>query len=114
MGLTTLADTVLRQIETVQDTVQGALFEPVIRIGVTGLARAGKTVFITSLIANLLDRGRMPHLLAAAEGRIEAAFLQPQPNDTVARFDFETHLSQLTARTPAWPDSTRAISELRL
>lgn len=112
--ITSIADTVLRQIENVQDTVNETLFEPVVRIGVTGLARSGKTVFITSLIANLLDRGRMPHLVAAAEGRIEAAFLQPQPDDTVPRFDFETHLGQLTAREPVWPDSTRAISELRL
>ena len=114
MVITSLADTVLRQIETVQDTVTETLFEPVIRVGVTGLARSGKTVFITSLIANLLDRGRMPHLVAAAEGRIEAAFLQPQPDDTVPRFDFESHLAQLTAREPSWPESTRAISELRL
>lgn len=104
----------LRQIETVQDTVSETLFEPVIRIGVTGLARSGKTVFITSLVANLLDRGRMPHLVAAAEGRIEAAFLQPQPDDTVPRFDFEQHLHDLTSATPRWPDSTRAVSELRL
>ncbi|WP_299964431.1 YcjX family protein [uncultured Roseobacter sp.] len=114
MGITSFADTVLRQIETVQDTVQEALFEPVTRIGVTGLARAGKTVFITSLVANLLDRGRMPHLLAAADGRIEAAFLQPQPDDTVPRFAFESHLAQLTAARPSWPDSTRAVSQLRL
>lgn len=112
--ISTLADTVLRQIETVQDTVTETLFEPVIRVGVTGLARAGKTVFITSLVANMLDRGRMPHLVAAAEGRIEAAFLQPQPDDTVARFDFEAHLRDLTSDTPTWPQSTRAVSELRL
>ena len=104
----------LRQIETVQDTVNETLFEPVIRIGVTGLARSGKTVFITSLVANLLDRGRMPHLVAASENRIEAAFLQPQPNDTIPRFDFETHLKDLTCDEPSWPDSTRAVSELRL
>lgn len=97
-----------------QDTVSETFFEPVIRLGVTGLARSGKTVFITSLVANLLDRGRMPGLVAAAEGRIEAAFLQPQPHDTVPRFDYEAHLSDLTGQTPQWPDSTRAISELRL
>lgn len=114
MVISTLADTVLRQIESVQDTVNETLFEPVIRIGVTGLARSGKTVFITSLVANLLDRGRMPHLVAAAEGRIEAAFLQPQPDDTVPRFDYEAHLGDLTSQTPRWPDSTRAVSELRL
>ena len=101
-------------MEAVGDTVSEAFFEPVIRLGVTGLARSGKTVFITSLVANLMDRGRMPQLLAASEGRIEAAYLQPQPDDTVPRFDYETHLAALTGPAPHWPDSTRAISELRL
>ncbi|MEO3416403.1 YcjX family protein [Roseovarius sp. CAU 1744] len=114
MVLTTIADGLTRGIERVGDTVSGALFEPVIRLGVTGLARSGKTVFITSLVANLMDRARMPGLLAAADGRIQAAFLQPQPDDTVPRFDYETHLGALTAETPHWPDSTRAVSELRL
>ena len=101
-------------MENVQDGVSEAFFEPVIRLGVTGLARSGKTVFITSLVANLLDRGRMPGLLAASEGRIEAAFLQPQPDDTVPRFEYENHLAALTGPTPHWPESTRAISQLRL
>ena len=38
----------------------------------------------------------MPHLLAASEGRIEAAFLQPQPDDTVPRFEYEAHMAALT------------------
>lgn len=114
MVISRIADGIWRQVETVQDTVSETFFEPVIRLGVTGLARSGKTVFITSLVANLLDRGRMPGLLAASEGRIEAAFLQPQPDDTVPRFDYENHLAALTGPTPYWPDSTRAISELRL
>lgn len=114
MVISRIADGIWRQVETVQDTVSEAFFEPVIRLGVTGLARAGKTVFITSLVANLLDRGRMPGLLAAGEGRIEAAFLQPQPDDTVPRFEYEAHLAAMTGQTPHWPDSTRTISELRL
>lgn len=101
-------------METVQDTVNDTFFEPSIRIGVTGLARAGKTVFMTSLIANLLDRGRMPHLMAEADSRIELAYLQPQPDDTVPRFDFEGHLQRLTGPDPVWPESTRSVSELRL
>ena len=114
MVISRIADGIWRQVETVQDAVSETFFEPVIRLGVTGLARSGKTVFITSLVANLLDRGRMPGLLAASEGRIEAAFLQPQPDDTVPRFDYENHLAALTGPAPHWPDSTRAISELRL
>ncbi len=114
MVISRFADTVVRGFETVGDRVSETLFEPVIRLGVTGLARSGKTVFITSLVANLIDRGRMPGLVAAQEGRIEAAFLQPQPDDTVPRFDYETHLGALKAHPPHWPESTRAISELRL
>lgn len=114
MVISRLADGVMRSAENITDTVNGIFFEPVIRLGVTGLARSGKTVFITTLVANLLNSGRMPHLLAAKEGRIEAAFLQPQPDDTVPRFDYESHLSALSSPTPTWPDSTRAISELRV
>lgn len=114
MVISAIAGGVWRGVENVQDSFSETFFEPVIRLGVTGLARSGKTVFITSLVANLLDRGRMPQLLAAAEGRITAAYLQPQPDDTVPRFEFETHLGEITARAPRWPDSTRAVSELRL
>ena len=105
MGLSDTASGLMRGL---------GLGDPVIRIGVTGLSRAGKTVFITSLVANLLDRGRMPALRAAADGTIRAAWLQPQPDDTVPRFDFERHLAALTGPDPHWPEGTRHISELRL
>ncbi|MEM1129384.1 MAG: YcjX family protein [Pseudomonadota bacterium] len=114
MVIGTIADTITRTVEGAGAAVSEAFFEPVIRLGVTGLSRAGKTVFITSLVANLLERGRMPQLSAAAEGRILTAFLQPQPDDTLPRFDYETHLSALMARAPYWPESTRSVSELRL
>ncbi|WP_112873529.1 YcjX family protein [Paracoccus endophyticus] len=105
MGLTDTADSLMRGL---------GLSDPVIRLGVTGLSRAGKTVFITSLVANLLDRGRMPALRAAADGAIRAAWLQPQPDDTVPRFDFERHLAALTGPDPHWPEGTRTVSQLRL
>lgn len=114
MVLSTIADGVLDVAQGIYDTGADLLGEPTIRLGVTGLARSGKTVFITSLVANLLDRGRMPHLLAASEGRIAAAYLQTQPDDTVPRFDYEAHMGALTGTPPRWPDSTRAVSELRV
>ncbi|MEZ5778939.1 MAG: YcjX family protein [Paracoccaceae bacterium] len=110
MGISDIADTFGRAIEG----VTAPFSDTVIRLGVTGLSRAGKTVFITSLVANLMDRGRMPGLRAASEGRIVSAFLQPQPDDTVPRFDYEAHLAALTGPDPHWPESTRAVSELRL
>ncbi|MEM8554242.1 MAG: YcjX family protein [Pseudomonadota bacterium] len=109
-----VADRLVQGVEDAGSAVSEALFEPVVRLGVTGLSRAGKTVFITSLVANLLNRGRMTQLNAAASGRIVGAVLQPQPNDTVPRFAYERHLQDLTGPEPCWPDSTRAISELRL
>ncbi|MBV7377878.1 YcjX family protein [Maritimibacter dapengensis] len=114
MGIGDIADGIVRRVEAVGDGVNEALFEPVIRLGVTGLSRAGKTVFITSLVANLMNRERMPGLVPAAEGRILSAYLQPQPDDHVPRFDYETHLAAMTGPNPHWPDSTRAVSELRL
>jgi uncharacterized protein len=91
----------------------GNLFQPTIRLGVSGLARAGKTVFITALVHGLLRGGRFPVLEALATGRLARAYLAPQPDDAVPRFDYETYVRQLVdARS--WPASTRQISELRV
>jgi hypothetical protein len=114
LGIGDLAEGLARGVENLGAAVSQALFEPVVRLGVTGVSRAGKTVFITSLVANLMDRGRMPGLAAAADGSIRAAWLQPQPDDTVPRFDYEAHLAALTGPSPHWPEGTRAVSELRL
>ena len=112
MVLSAITDGITRQIEGAMASVSGAFFEPTLRLGVTGLSRSGKTVFITGLVANLLNRGRMPQLRAAA--RIEAVHLQPQPDVTLPRFDYESHLAAITGDDPRWPQSTRAVSELRL
>lgn len=114
MVIGAIAEGIARGVESVVDGVSAPFAEPAIRLGVTGLSRAGKTVFITGLVANLMDRGRMPQLRTAASGAITAAWLQPQPDDTVARFDFEGHMARLTGPEPVWPEGTRAVSELRL
>ncbi|KAA9008078.1 YcjX family GTP-binding protein [Histidinibacterium aquaticum] len=114
MVFTSIADGITRSVEQVSELATSPFTDPVIRLGVTGLSRAGKTVFITSLVANLLDRGRMPQLRAASTGAIRTAYLQPQPDDTIPRFDYEDHIARLTAKEPNWPEGTRRISELRL
>jgi predicted YcjX-like family ATPase len=85
-----------------------------LRIGVTGLSRAGKTVFITALVNNLIAGARLAVLSASAEGRIARARLEPQPDDAVPRFAFEDHLAALSGKDRRWPQSTRRISELRV
>ena len=89
------------------------LFNPTIRLGVTGLSRAGKTVFLTALVHGLLRGGRFPVFEPHSGGRIAGARLSPQPDDGVPRFDYEKHLRALVDERQ-WPDSTRQISELRL
>ncbi len=89
------------------------LVQPSVRLGVTGLSGAGKTVFITALVHQLLHGGRLPVFDALASGRIARARLEPQPDDAVPRFDYETHMHALVDER-RWPESTRQISELRL
>ncbi|MGE0007896.1 MAG: YcjX family protein [Parvibaculaceae bacterium] len=90
------------------------LSTPTLRLGVTGLARAGKTVFITALVHALLNQTRLPLFDAQAQGRIARAYLEPQPDDDLPRFAYEDHVDALTAAERRWPESTRRISQLRL
>jgi len=91
------------------------LASPSLRLGVTGLSRAGKTVFITSLVQALLKGGRLPAFEAHAGGRISRVYLEPQPDDGLPRFPYEDHLEALSeGETRHWPEGTRQISQLRL
>jgi uncharacterized protein len=89
------------------------LFNPTVRLGVTGLSRAGKTVFITALVHGLARGGRFPVFESLATGRVASARLAPQPDDAVPRFAYEQHLRALIEQRQ-WPSSTVDISELRL
>jgi predicted YcjX-like family ATPase len=110
--LTSIGDEAKIALDTLTERATG-LLSPSLRLGVTGLSRAGKTVFITALVHNLVHGGRLPMFEAYKSGRISRALLEPQPDDAVPRFQYEEHLSALIDER-IWPDSTRAISQLRL
>src|SRR5258705_10461874 len=74
-----------------------SFFNPTVRLGVTGLSRAGKTVFITALIHGLTRGGRFPVFEPYATGRIPPARLQPQPDDAGPRFPHENQVPTLIA-----------------
>jgi uncharacterized protein len=111
-SLTTLADEARIALDTVADRTAG-LWSPSVRLGVTGLSRSGKTVFISALVHNLVHGGRLPLFEAQSSGRIAKAYLEHQPDDAVPRFQYEDHIAALVENR-VWPESTRAISELRL
>ncbi len=78
-----------------------------VRLGVTGLARAGKTVLLTSLAASLLAPG-------ALGGRIRTARIARSGAESLPRFDQSAHLASLAADPPRWPARTDAVSLLAL
>ncbi len=113
MKISDITDTAIDAVGSAKAFASG-LVRPSVRLGVTGLANAGKTVFITALIHNLIAGGRLPFFDAAAEARIARVYLEPQPDDAVPRFDYERHIADLTDPSPRWPESTRRLSQVRL
>ena len=89
-----------------------------VRIGVTGLARAGKTALLTSLAANLLAAGSgmptLPALSTRLGGRRLRVAMTPSGAASLPRFDPAEHLSALAADPPRWPARTGAVSLLAL
>jgi len=110
--LTTFTDDARLALSNAADFATG-LVTPSLRLGVTGLSRSGKTVFITALVHNLIKGGRLPLFEPMASGRLAHAMLRPQPDDAVPRFDYEAHVADMVDKR-VWPDSTRRISELRV
>jgi len=112
MATTRLTDEVQIALGNLADFA-GDLVTPSVRLGVTGLSRSGKTIFITALVHNLLHGGRLPLFEAQASGRLARAGLSHQPNDTIPRFAYEDHIRSLLDDR-IWPQSTRQVSELRI
>ncbi|APO75000.1 YcjX-like protein [Rhizobium etli 8C-3] len=111
-SLTSLTGDARIALDNLADRASG-LVKPTIRLGVTGLSRSGKTVFISSLVHNLLHGGRLPLFEPVQSGRVSGVRLEHQPDDAVPRFQYEDHIRALV-KDRIWPESTRAISELRI
>jgi len=88
-ALTNFTDEARIALDTMSGRATG-LFSPSLRLGVTGLSRAGKTVFISALVHNLVHGGRLPLFEAQNSGRIARAFLEHQPDDAVPRSSTKT------------------------
>jgi predicted YcjX-like family ATPase len=94
----------------------------VVNLAVTGLSRAGKTVFITSVLANLLAAGshtrnvraqkRLKGLVVADEGRIKFSNLVKSHPRGPARFPFEANAKAIESAKRQWPARTAAVSEI--
>ncbi|ODN70756.1 hypothetical protein A6302_01916 [Methylobrevis pamukkalensis] len=112
MKLTTLADDARIAFDNLTDFAGGRSGGQV-RLGVAGLARAGKTVFITALVHNLIHGGRLPLFEPWRSQRLIGADLEQQVHDDVPTFDYRAHVRELVGNR-VWPQSTRQIAEMRL
>jgi predicted YcjX-like family ATPase len=89
-----------------------------LNLAVTGLSRAGKTVFITSLVHNLLSAlhqpYRMPLLTAVRDGLLLAARLADGGKGSAKRFPYKRNIEQMAATPADWPAPTADISEIEI
>jgi uncharacterized protein len=85
-------------------------------LAVTGLTRSGKTVFITSLIHNLLSAlhnpNRMPLLRVVGDGRLIAAKLEKPNGHGLPRFPYRENVEAMAGSVPDWPRRTEDIGEI--
>ena len=86
-----------------------------IRIAITGLKRSGKTIFITSLVNQLLNRkdNSMPDFPSKKKNWLIYAELLPLPKG-LNRFPYEDNLRTLKQEPPDWPLPTTTLSEIHL
>jgi predicted YcjX-like family ATPase len=88
-----------------------------VKLAVTGLSRSGKTVFITSLVHQLLhglEASHLPFFNIANTGRLRGTKAMPQPDLHIPSFRYDQAIEQLCGEPPTWPEPTSGISEMRL
>jgi uncharacterized protein len=86
-----------------------------VTMAVTGLSRAGKTVFITSLIHNLLSSAhnpnRMPLLRVVGERRLIGAHIR-RGEAGLAQFPYAANIDAMASEPWQWPRRTDDLSEI--
>jgi predicted YcjX-like family ATPase len=69
-----------------------------VKLAVTGLSRSGKTVFITSLVHQLLhgtEASHLPFFQIANSGRLRGTKAMPQPDLHIPSFRYDQAIEQL-------------------
>ena len=97
------------------------LFTQRIRIGVTGFSRAGKTLFISSLVQALLStdnwkdkpgQGPLAHFAPAERGVLRSAKVRNDIHSHLPQFPFIKVRNSLVQQQASWPAPTEGISHL--
>jgi predicted YcjX-like family ATPase len=96
------------------------LHDRTVRLAVTGLSRAGKSVFVTALVHDLLAFPRTPArlpLFGLADGlaaRIVGVEIEGAGGAGIAPFRYAENLRAMAADPPRWPEGTRDVAGIAL
>lgn len=112
----TLADRAASSIATGARLLAERALRRKLRVAVTGLSRAGKTVFLTALLHNLHlaarlkegQTGHLPFFDPVAKGGLEDVTLRPLAD--LPAFPFLPNLDRLLEPSPEFPPSTTGLS----
>jgi predicted YcjX-like family ATPase len=112
-GLPTLISPLQSAADSLLDFVTGST----VPLAVTGLSRAGKTVFLTSLIHNLLSAAhnpnRMPLLRVVGERRLIGARIHGG-GQGLPRFPYADNIDAMASEPWNWPQRTEDVSEIEI
>jgi uncharacterized protein len=111
-----LASRAASSVESAARAVAERFLRRKLRVAVTGLSRAGKTVFLTALLHNLHlaarlkegQTGHLPFFDPVARGTLEDVTLRPLAD--MPAFPFLPNLDRLLDPSPAFPPSTTGLS----
>ncbi len=84
-----------------------------VRVAITGLSKSGKTIFIISLINQLISGKRIEKIMRKRGKRFIANIVKSE-NDGTPQFNYFSMLENLRVRNPKWPQSTSSISKITL
>lgn len=94
-------------------TSSGSKCVKTIRVGLTGLARAGKTMFLTAVIHNFLEHNGHS-LRRFNEEHWQYHGWPARLRRRAARFPFQENLDRLQGPRPVWPEQTHEVREFAL
>ncbi len=87
-------------------------FKEKTRVAVTGLSKSGKSVFLTSLIYQLLADDKIDYVHQKSKKKFNVKLMLPE--SSIARFDYYNFVREFRSKNPTWPKSTKSVTKTTL
>ncbi len=87
-------------------------FKETTKVAVTGLSKSGKSVFLTSLIYQLLADDKIDYVHQKSKKEFHAKLMPPE--SSISRFDYYNFLIAFRSKNPTWPKSTKSVTKTTL